>query len=198
MKSTSQKKFQPTEIMSADDAELASQLAAISAATTVAKAHAQSLALHEEDTALAKELRALGVEMAEQNRLRKKAAVEQDYVTAQKSKLACDAFAEQMAGLRARLAPLAKKRHAAVAKLTELFLADENEPYNRPEPVTVHLVRVISPSSKNFDSSPYFESSDTVQLCVDGEHFESEAHQVAGWAEAHGFIVRRAETEIQL
>jgi len=141
---------------------------------------------------------ALGDEAREMDRARTRAATAQNYLEAQSCKEKYEAIKKQIEDISTELAPLTELYEAAVARHSELFLADVTADFNRPQSVTVTLVRVIDPRTGDYDVASYLESDDIVQLCVAEQHFESEGYHISSWAEQRGFVVRKAESIVEM
>ncbi len=65
-------------------------------------------------------------------------------------------------------------------------------------PTALTRVVVADPVTRSCDSTEYLESGDTIQLNVNGEHFESDAHHVDGWARDKGFLVTKKRVDIHV
>ena len=140
----------------------------------------------------------LGDEAREADRARTRAAAAQDYLEAQSCKEKYEAIKKQIEDISTELAPLTELYEAAVARHSELFLADVTADFNRPRSVTVTMVRVIDPRTGDYDVASYLESDNIVQLCVAEQHFESEGYHIGSWAEQRGFVVRKAESIVEM
>lgn len=68
---------------------------------------------------------------------------------------------------------------------SEAYLAEQSL---KKSEVTVNRIHLMNPLTGNSDAADYLVSSDTIQLHLDGESFESEAYHVADWARKNNFF----------
>lgn len=185
------------KVLSPEEAKHQAALEAIKNAFTVPAAQVQWTDLRDRVNALVQKKQELDEEHRRVDKLRTKAAADQDYVAAQTHKTKQEALVQERALIETQIQPLAELRDAAKAHYSEKFLADEKAPFNRPERVTLYRIQVINPLTQNFESVHYMDSCDTVSMSLDGQHFESEAYNLSSWAEEKGFIARRDERPIE-